>query len=227
MLSLFCLSGHRARPGNHGLTRRCTRRGAVRWLGTEVAFLLATCTASRPLQFAPSGATISRGSGRAALALARLGAARVSGRVRWTARTMVAWLVLALALPAAQAEQSSRCSHEEGITAETVVDYLDSWANVYVFFKQFGHCYDAAIAEGADAKIQELWTDHWPQLQKMIALTKKDPAFRAFIWARIADEDFTQEDFAKLVRRAKMNCPMGAAAFCAEVLRVSKARSAL
>jgi hypothetical protein len=43
-----------------------------------VACLYRNCTASRPLQFAPSGATISRGSGRAALPLARKGAVRVS-----------------------------------------------------------------------------------------------------------------------------------------------------
>ena len=55
----------------------------MRWPGTEVACLLATCTASRPLHLAPSGATISRGTGRAALPLAREGAARVSGRIRW------------------------------------------------------------------------------------------------------------------------------------------------
>jgi hypothetical protein len=52
----------------------------VRWPGTEVAYSSTTCTASRPLHLAPSGATISRGSGRAALPLAREGAARVSAR---------------------------------------------------------------------------------------------------------------------------------------------------
>jgi len=62
------------------LTRRCTRRGAVRWPGTKVACLLETWAASRPLHLAPCGATISRGSGRAALPLACEGAARVSAR---------------------------------------------------------------------------------------------------------------------------------------------------
>ena len=52
----------------------------VRWLGTEVADRLATCSASRPLQFAPSGVTIGRGTGRAALPLGREGEAGVSGR---------------------------------------------------------------------------------------------------------------------------------------------------
>ena len=45
-----------------------------------MAYLIATCTASRPVQFAPASAIVSRGTGRAALALAREGAARVSAR---------------------------------------------------------------------------------------------------------------------------------------------------
>src|SRR5581483_4693448 len=50
------------------------------WPGTKVAYHLASCVASRPLHLAPSGATISRGSGRAAQPLASVGAARVSAR---------------------------------------------------------------------------------------------------------------------------------------------------
>ena len=62
------------------LTRRCTRRGAVRWPGTKVAYLLASFVASWPVQFAPASAIVSRGTGRAALPLASSGAARVSAR---------------------------------------------------------------------------------------------------------------------------------------------------
>lgn len=47
----------------------------MRWPGTEVVYFLATWAASRPLHLAPSGATIRRGSGRAARALTREGAA--------------------------------------------------------------------------------------------------------------------------------------------------------
>ena len=65
---------------NGGLTRRCTRRGAVRWPGTKVAYLLVSSVASRPVQFAPASAIVSRGTGRAAQPLASLGAARVSAR---------------------------------------------------------------------------------------------------------------------------------------------------
>jgi hypothetical protein len=35
-------------------TRRCTRRAAVRWLGTEVAYVSPSSSASRQLHFAPS-----------------------------------------------------------------------------------------------------------------------------------------------------------------------------
>ena len=56
-------------------TRRCTRRGAARWPGTEVAYFLASCMASRQLQFAPAEAIVGRGNCSAALPLAREGAA--------------------------------------------------------------------------------------------------------------------------------------------------------
>ena len=61
-------------------TRRCTRRDAVRWPGTKVAYLAVRAVASRPVQFAPASAIVSRGTVRAAQALAREGAARVSAR---------------------------------------------------------------------------------------------------------------------------------------------------
>ena len=48
--------------------------------GTKVACLLASAVASRQLQFASAGAIVSRGNCRAAQALARGGAARVSVR---------------------------------------------------------------------------------------------------------------------------------------------------
>src|SRR5581483_9376574 len=70
----------KAHPNNGCLTRRCTRRGAVRWPGTKVAYRLASAVASRPVQCAPASAIVSRGTGRAAQALARGGAARVSAR---------------------------------------------------------------------------------------------------------------------------------------------------
>ena len=114
------------------------------------------------------------------------------------------------------------CSRDEAYAAEAVTDYLDSWQNVYFFFKQFRHSYDAAIAEGAEDKIQLLWADHWSTLPQMIALTKKDAEFKAFIWQRISADTFPQDTFARVVRHANTQCPITAKAFCQAIIVESK-----
>src|SRR6266516_4019297 len=110
--------------------------------------------------------------------------------------------------------KAANCEKREAFAAETVTDYLDSWRNVYLFFKQFRHCYDAAIAEGAENKIHKLWVEHWAALPEMITLTSKDPEFKAFIWKRIGDETMSQEDSSRLMSLAEKECPSVAGEFC-------------
>lgn len=127
-------------------------------------------------------------------------------------------LVCSLSAPANAAE----CNSSEAYAAESVTDYLDSWQNVYLFFKQFRHCYDGGIAEGAQDKIQQLLADQWPTLPTMIALASEDAEFKAFIWKRISDETFPQESFARFVHHANAECPQIAEEFCRAVAAESK-----
>jgi hypothetical protein len=127
-------------------------------------------------------------------------------------------LVFGMATPLADAAE---CTKLEAYAAETVTDYLDSWKNVYYFFKQFHHCYDGSIAEGAEDKIQELWSDHWPNIDEMVVLTTKDAKFKEFIWQRISDETFSQERFRRFVKHATKECPAGAEEFCHAVINES------
>jgi hypothetical protein len=120
-----------------------------------------------------------------------------------------------------QSANAAECSEKEAYAAEIVTDYLDSWQNVYSFFEQFRHCYDASIAEGAEYKIQQLWAEHWHDLPEMIALIKKDPKFKAFIWERISDETFSQEAFGRFVQHAAKECPVGAEEYCQAVIAKS------
>lgn len=116
---------------------------------------------------------------------------------------------------------TTECTQREAYAAEIVTDYLDSWANIYQFFRQFRHCYDASIAEGAEDKIQQLWTDQWPKVSQMIALTTKDSQFKAFVWQRITDETFPEERFALFVQNAKTRCPVVATEFCRAVVKAA------
>jgi hypothetical protein len=128
-------------------------------------------------------------------------------------------LVAALfAFSASQTSSAAQCTQIEAYAAEVVTDYLDSWENVYQFFKQFQHCYEASIAEGAEDKIQLLWATKWPSVAQMIELTNNDPEFKTFIWQRITDETFPQDRFATVVRNAKEKCPLGASNFCSAII---------
>jgi hypothetical protein len=44
--------------------------------------------------------------------------------------------------------QKKTCSQEEAIQAETEASTLKDWTAVYISFKRFSHCDDAAISEG-------------------------------------------------------------------------------
>ncbi len=120
-----------------------------------------------------------------------------------------------------QPAEAPRCSEREAFAAEAVTDYLDSWTNVYLFFQQFGRCYDGSVAEGANAKIHHLLSHRWGQVPLLVDLAKRNAEFKKFMWARLDDEDFTQEDFNVLVSRARTECPRGAEEFCKEVARVA------
>src|SRR5713226_1028890 len=95
-----------------------------------------------------------------------------------TAPTFLAIVALALS----HSSKGAVCSERDAFAAETVTDYLDSWDNVYLFFKQFRQCYDASIAEGANDKIQQLWSKRWSELPIMVSLTQKDHQFKSFIF---------------------------------------------
>jgi hypothetical protein len=118
---------------------------------------------------------------------------------------------------------SDQCTQTEATTAETVTDYLDSWDSVYQFFKQFGHCYDGSIAEGANDKIQLLWANHWRDLPRMLELTKQDPKFKAFMSQRMNDQDFPSNEFAKILQNAKTSCPKGGVEFCKAFIQAAGA----
>jgi hypothetical protein len=113
--------------------------------------------------------------------------------------------------------EARECSREEAIAAETVTDYLDSWANVSLFHRQFQHCYDGSVAEAAQDKIQLLWAERWNELPKMVVLTRHNPLFKAFLWRTLESEAFPQDRFSRVLYNASRRCPPKAKEFCRAV----------
>ena len=135
----------------------------------------------------------------------------------------VAVALLALFATAVAAQSSKPpCTRDEGLAAEVVTDYLSTWDNVYRFYKQFGHCYDGAIAEGAQDRIQLLWARSWSELPRMLAFTSKDPGFKKFVWAIIDSEAFPQGTFNIVLKNASTRCPAVAIEFCQAVKSSAK-----
>lgn len=126
------------------------------------------------------------------------------------------WLIFAL-IPGFQFAHAAACPDAKA--AEEATDHLHSWNNVYRFFKIYGNCFDASVAEGAEDKIQLLWADRWSALPEMIGLTNKDRRFKKFIWLRIGDATFPRDEFDRVVQHARSECPPGAIDFCHEVLK--------
>jgi len=139
-------------------------------------------------------------------------------------KRLLCGLSLLLAFHTGASVAADQCSATEAYAAEAATNYLDSWANVHLFFKQFRHCYDASIAEGANDKIQLLWANHWSDLPQILSLTSKDPEFRSFIWQRMNDLDFPANEFAIIIHNAKASCPIGGANFCRAFIAVSASR---
>lgn len=117
------------------------------------------------------------------------------------------------------------CTQRDALAAEMATDNLSSWNKVYRFYKKYGHCFDASIAEGATDKIDRLLMDQWQTLPQMIQLTRKDPTFKEFIWQRIHDDIFPMEWFDVVVEKSRNECPMEGKEFCQAVIRESTRRS--
>jgi hypothetical protein len=109
------------------------------------------------------------------------------------------------------------CTRDEARTAETVTDYLDSWDNVFQFFKQFSHCMDGSVAEGAHDRMQQLWVKHWSKTPRMMALINANPEFKAFVLRALRTETFSQDDFNKVFQNATVRCQPIAREFCSVV----------
>ena len=93
--------------------------------------------------------------------------------------------------------------------------------NVSLFYKQFQHCYEGSIAEGAQDKIQLLWVERWNELPQMAALTSRNPGFKAFVWRILESESFPKDTFSKVLRNASRRCPPEGKEFCRAVKKAA------
>lgn len=136
-------------------------------------------------------------------------------------KIIIASIIVSVCLIGFGAAKASeqQCSDEDISAAKSSALDLTNWEMVYIYFTKYHDCADASIMENATDSIQDLWVNHWPEIQKMIHYTSRDRAFKDFIWQRIGDDSFVEEEFDIFVQNAKENCPLNALEFCRAVVK--------
>ncbi len=139
-------------------------------------------------------------------------------------KTKITIILLGAVLLFANPVHAKECTQKEAFAAEVLTAYLDSWQEVYNAFKDFGHCDDAAIAEGFDEVITILWAKHWNTLSKMITYTKGNKEFKEFIYRRIGTETIPYDRWERIIKKAKYQCPEIAREFCKEIIKTENGK---
>jgi hypothetical protein len=128
----------------------------------------------------------------------------------------LAFLVTLMSGSEAVAANANECSHDDGVAAEAVTGYLDSWKNLHSAYKQFKQCDDGGIAEGFSEAVARLMADNWASLDRVLPLTYTDPAFEAWFVDHL-DETDNNDDLVKIDHLAKVVCPAGARSLCHKI----------
>jgi hypothetical protein len=121
-----------------------------------------------------------------------------------------------LLLSCCSAALADDCTRTDAQIAGTVTDYLDSWKNVAIAFKEFAKCDDGEVAEGFSDKISRLLADHWQRLPELVQLAAKSPGLEAFVVKHL-DETINLVDAQKISKLARHSCPSVARSLCTKI----------
>lgn len=125
-----------------------------------------------------------------------------------------AGFVLSLLTPAYARPQ--KCTRDDAMKAETEASSLKNWQDVFSSYKRYRQCDDAAIGEGYSNSVATLLANHWDQLEKLSALTKKDPHFKEFVLRHI-DETMTSEQERTIQEHVRSECASRSAHLCTAI----------
>jgi hypothetical protein len=129
-------------------------------------------------------------------------------------RAILLAALIAVSSPAVAQSETRKCTSAEAVAAEVATDTLHDWADVYRFFRQFGHCFDGAIAGNASDKVQLLLANFWSEVPQLLKYTSEDSKFKAFIFSIINSEAFPRRIFEVVVKHASERCPTSATELC-------------
>lgn len=135
-------------------------------------------------------------------------------------RTVVAMICAACAVSSSgqiHKPQTQRpCTQHEAIAADTDIDTLQTWSDVYRSFKKYAHCDDASIGEGYSDKVMRLLVHHWNELPGLAPLAVANASFRKFVIRHI-DELASSEELRGVQQNAQSHCPSNSKRLCSDI----------
>jgi hypothetical protein len=117
-----------------------------------------------------------------------------------------------------------QCTLEDAYKAETTIDNLKTWDDLYRHFKRYAACHfdDAAIAEGYSDMVGRLLSKDWKDVIKLKKLCISDKAFEKFI-SKHLDETIPADTWNTMMVNATKKCPSEAKGICTVIKKANDA----
>ena len=121
------------------------------------------------------------------------------------------------------ASDKIECTHEEAFNAESDIDTLKTWDDLYQMYKRYASCNqfdDGGIAEGYSDIVGLFLANDWKSLNKLKKLCDFDKAFERFVYKHL-DMTIPAETWEVMVNNATKKCPSGAKRICKMILKAN------
>jgi hypothetical protein len=121
--------------------------------------------------------------------------------------------------PLSMFPQTTECKKDDGLVAEVITDYLDSWDNMHLAYVQFGPCYAmGGPAEGIAESVIHLLLDKWPDVAYFQHLAIHDKNFGHFVLSHI-DLTLNSDEVGQLKKVASTSCSKETKIICTKILQ--------
>lgn len=129
------------------------------------------------------------------------------------------WLGVVLVLAgtrSVEATPASTCSVEQSKRAFGVVDKLNNWESVRLFYRTYLPCDDGGIAEGVSDAIAKLLADKWTDFWRLRTAIGADHQFQKFVLRHI-DATVPIEARGAISQNARQRCPKDSPKVCKNI----------
>ena len=128
--------------------------------------------------------------------------------------------ILALGMATGAVAADRPCPPAEQKAAEKAADQIVNWAQLYKAYKDYAHCDTGTVSELFTEALLRCIVD-WKGMEGLAKPMEQDREYRAFIYRHLSDPA-AKDDLDAIHSRAKMSCPKGLEAFCAELIGAVK-----